>query len=130
MSYFGSPFRCGTAAFVLLVGVSVANATCTIYQHRDYGGAHWTLQNGDDMKMIQEPDVGTSDGIHRFLYDPSWNDQVSSFKVNGACTLTLWEHVNQGGSHFRSTRSYSYVGSAWNDKASEAICECPGLPNF
>jgi hypothetical protein len=104
--------------------------TCTIFEHRDYGGAHWTLHNGDDMKMINAPDVGTSDGIHRFLYDPSWNDKVSSFKVDPGCTLTLWEHVNQGGSHFRADKSYTYVGDGWNDKASEAVCECTGMANW
>jgi hypothetical protein len=82
--------------------------------------------------MINPPDVGTSDAIHRFRYDNSWNDQVSSFRVSRGCTLTLWEDVGQGGHHFRSNRSYTYLGSNWNDKASEAYCECdePGLPNF
>ncbi len=105
-------------------------ATCTIYEHRDYQGAHWTLHNGDDLKMIREPNVGTSDGIHRFLYQPSWNDKVSSFRVDRTCTLTLWEHVDRGGHYFRANKSYRYVGGAWNDKASEAVCTCPGLPNF
>jgi syncollin len=107
-----------------------SDRTCTIFNNRDYGGAHWTLHNGDDMKMINQPDVGISDGIHRFIYEPSWNDKVSSFKVGPGCTLTLWENVDHGGHHFRSNRSYKYVGDRWNDKASEAICECTGLPNF
>lgn len=107
-----------------------AAATCTIFSDRDYKGSHWTLRNGDDMKMIATPQLGTSDGIHRFLYEPSWNDKVSSFKVDPGCTLTLWEDVNNGGHHFRSNRSYLYVGDRWNDKASEAICECAGLPNW
>ncbi|GJH22829.1 hypothetical protein CBA19CS22_39825 [Caballeronia novacaledonica] len=118
---------CATAASISL---SAAYATCTLYQHRDYGGAHWTLQSGDVMKMVSAPPYGVSDGIHRFIYDPSWNDQVSSFKVSGGCTLTLWEHVDEGGHHFRSNRSYTYVGDGWNDKASEAICSCPGMPNW
>ena len=119
-----------TVASLVLPSSTYGFATCTLYQHRDYGGSHWTLHNGDDMKMVGQPDVGVSDGIHRFLYDPSWNDQVSSFKVTDGCTLTLWEHVDLGGASFRSNRSYSYVGDGWNDKASEAICECRGLPNF
>jgi syncollin len=112
------------------LSLNSAYATCTIYQHRDFGGSHWTLQNGDDMKMVSEPEYGVSDGIHRFIYDPFWNDQVSSFKVAGGCTLTLWEHVNEGGHYFRSNRSYKYVGDSWNDKASEAICSCPGMSNW
>ena len=107
-----------------------SNHTCTIFEHRDYGGAHWTLQNGDDLKMISPPDVGVSDGIHRFIYEPSWNDKVSSFQVGPTCTLTLWEHVDRGGHYFRASKSYKYVGDAWNDKASEAVCECAGLSNW
>jgi hypothetical protein len=38
--------------------------------------------------------------------------------------------LHRGGSHFRSSRSYKHVGDGWNDKASKAVCECPGLPNF
>jgi len=104
--------------------------TCTVYEHRDYGGAHWTLRNGDVLRMVRAPDVGTSDGIHRFIYQPSWNDKVSSFKVDPGCSLTLWEHVNYGGSRFRANKSYSYVGDGWNDKASDAVCECTGSANW
>ena len=102
--------------------------TCTLYEHRDFGGAHYTLRNGDVMYMIRNPDpgVGTSDGIHRFIYEPSWNDKLSSFKVEGGCTLTLWEDVNRGGHHFTANRGYSFVGDGWNDKASQADCSCPG----
>jgi syncollin len=119
----------------LAVGLLVITAhaqgarTCTIFDHRDYGGAHWTLENGDDMKMINGPDAALSDGLHGFIYEASWNDKVSSFKVGAGCTLTLWEDVNNSGHHFRSNRSYKYVGSRWNDKASEAVCECTELPN-
>lgn len=109
---------------------NTAGRTCTIFEHRNYGGAHWTLHNGDDMQMIDQPDVGTSNGIYRLIYKSSWNDKVSSFKVGPTCTLTLWEHVNRGGHHFTANKNYSYVGDGWNDKASEAICECAGLPNL
>lgn len=106
--------------------------TCTLYEHRDFGGAHYVLGNGSVMYMIRnpDPDIGVSDGIHNFIYEPSWNDKLSSFRVQGGCTLTLWEHVNHGGHHFTSNRDYAYVGDGWNDKASQADCSCPGLPNF
>ncbi len=121
----------GLAAAAALAGASPGfAASCTIYEHRNFGGAHWTLHNGDDLRMVRQPQIGISNGIYRFLYQPSWNDKVSSFRVDRTCTLTLWENVNYGGHHFSSGRSYSYVGSAWNDKASEALCTCPGLPNL
>jgi len=113
-------------------GGAAPQRTCTLYEHRDFAGARYTLQNGDVMYMIRNPDpgIGKSDGIHRFRYEPSWNDKLSSFQVEGGCTLTLWENVNEGGHHFTSNKNYSYVGDAWNDKASQADCSCPGLPNF
>ncbi|WP_246675317.1 peptidase inhibitor family I36 protein [Mesorhizobium sp. B2-3-4] len=120
----------GVAIGMLASAANAASRTCTIYSDRDFGGSHWTLGSGDDMKMVNAPDVGISDGIHRFIYEPSWNDQVSSFKVKRGCTITLWEHVDRGGHHFRSSSSYSYVGSGWNDKASEAECDCGGGANY
>lgn len=103
--------------------------TCTVFEDRDFGGAHWTLQNGDVLRMVRPPDLGISDGIHRFIYEASWNDKISSFRMGPTCTLTLWEHVNYGGHHFRANRARSYVGDR-NDKASDAVCECEGLPNW
>jgi hypothetical protein len=113
-------------------GGSQQARTCTLYEHRDYGGAHYTLRNGDVMYMVRNPDpgVGTSDAIHRFIYEPSWNDKLSSFKVQGGCTLTLWEHVNRGGHHFSANKSYTFVGDGWNDKTSQADCSCPGGANY
>jgi hypothetical protein len=61
------------------------------------------------------------------LYNTTWNDQVSSFRVGNGCTITLWQHVQGcrgGGAHFRANRSYSYVGSAWNDQTSFVECNC------
>jgi syncollin len=115
----------------LSIAGAIAGGTCTIYENRDFGGAHWTLHDRDDMQMINPPDVGTSDSIHRFLYERSWNDKVSSFKLTRGCTITLWENVGKGGHHFRTDKSYSALGD-WNDVASEAECDCggKGLSNF
>jgi hypothetical protein len=109
-----------------------SNGTCTLYQHRDFGGSHYVLHSGDVMYMVRDPDpsIGTSDGIHNFIYDASWNDQLSSLKVSGGCVLTLWEHVNRGGHRFVADNSVPYVGEGWNDKASQADCSCPGGPNW
>jgi hypothetical protein len=113
----------------LIAAPSVADAGCTLYQHRDFGGAHWTLSHLERMKMVRGESLGCTTnghggGCESTLYKPGWNDQVSSFKVTQGCTLTLWQHVNQGGAHFRSNRSYTYVGDRWNDEASEALCVC------
>ncbi|MFG1347074.1 hypothetical protein V5F59_19455 [Xanthobacter autotrophicus DSM 431] len=115
------------AAFYLVP--HAAEAGCRIFQHRDYGGSGYTLHNLERMKMVQGESLGCTTnghgpGCESVIYEPSWNDQISSFKVTRGCTITLWQHVNEGGAHFRSNRSYKYVGSAWNDQASEALCMC------
>lgn len=107
----------------------VANAGCRIFQHRDYGGAGYTLDHFERMIMVNGESLGCTThghggGCESTTYNASWNDHVSSFKVTPGCTLTLWEHVNEGGARFRSSKSYKYVGDAWNDKASEALCMC------
>lgn len=107
---------------------SIASADCTLYQHRDYGGSHWTLSDYERMIMDEGESVGCDTGGHgnceSVIYDPSWDDQVSSFRVTGGCTLTLLEDIGDDDPHFRSSRSYKYVGGDWNDEASEAYCSC------
>lgn len=115
---------------VLFTPASV-NGSCTIFEHRDYGGARLTLHDNDRVMMVHGESIGVTTNGHggpdyRILYRPTWNDHVSSFRVTDGCVLTLWEHINQGGARFRSSKSYKYVGGAWNDEASEALCTCPG----
>ena len=103
-------------------------ASCTLYQHRDYGGSSYALGDGDAMIMRRGESICSSvshgpGGSCRY-YEPSWNDQLSSFRVTNGCTLTLYVNFNRGGARFRSNRSYRYVGSSWNDEASEAYCSC------
>ncbi|MGJ0426688.1 hypothetical protein [Methylocystis sp.] len=123
---------CSIAAAVmaaLLFFPASVQATCRIFQHRDYGGSGYTLHNFERMKMVRGESLGCTTnghggGCESTIYNPSWNDHVSSFRVKNGCTLTLWQHVNEGGARFRSNRSYRYVGDRWNDKASEALCMC------
>ncbi len=123
---------CFTAAAVpaaLLFFPASAQAPCRIFQHRDYGGSGYTLHNFERMKMVRGESLGCTTnghggGCESTIYNSSWNDHVSSFRVKNGCTLTLWQHVNQGGARFRSNRSYRYVGDRWNDQASEALCMC------
>lgn len=114
----------------MTVTSSAAQAGCTIFEHRDFGGASWFLADGDTMKMVEGETICSTTFGHGppdvcTFFEPSWNDAVSSFTVDPGCTITLWEHVNQGGAHFRTWQSYSYVGGNWNDEASEALCTCP-----
>ena len=116
--------------FVVLLIPAIAEASCTIYEHRDYGGAKFTLYGNDRIIMAQGESIGVTTNGHggndyRELYRPSWNDAVSSFRVTEGCTITLWEHINQGGARWRTYKSYVYVGDGWNDEVSEVLCTCP-----
>ena len=101
-----------------------AEAGCNLFEDRDYGGASWYMEPYERLIMVDGESVGTTTSGNTY-YEASWNDSVSSFRLDSGCTLTLWIDVNEGGAHFRSSRSYRYVGGAWNDEASEALCTCP-----
>lgn len=114
------------ANFILVP--AVVNAECRLYQHRDYRGSLKRMNNSYlIMKRDPTPNIGTTTNGHApdYFYDATWNDQVSSFKVDGGCTLTLWEDFNKGGMKWVTKKSYSFVGSKWNDEVSEALCSCP-----
>ena len=119
----------GTTLAVSLGLSTFAQAGCTLYEHRDFQGAAWHLDNLETMIMVDGEDIGCTTNGHgsgcpSYIYEGSWNDAVSSFDVDPGCTLTLWEDINEGGYHFRSDGGYSYVGGDWNDEASEAECIC------
>lgn len=114
------------ANFILVP--AVVNAECLLYQHRDFKGAVNRLENSYlIMKRDPDPNIETTTNGHGIdlFYDAWWNDQVSSFRVKGGCTLTLWENFNKGGDKWITRKSYSYVGGKWNDEVSEALCSCP-----
>ena len=121
----------GLAMATLLMPLAAkAETGCILYQHRDYGGAHWAMARNSFMQMGGGEEIGATHMIN--YYRPDWNDQVSSFKVVGPrCTLTLYEHAGTWGyGHtFKSNVSYRYVGDRWNDKASWAVCSCIGAPS-
>ena len=115
-----------------LVMVSVATearaADCTVYQHRDYGGAYWYLNDLESLIAVDDSAVGMSGlvGIH---YRPDWNDTISSFRLAPACMLRTYEHFksfpdNGGGMYREWNASMKYVGGAWNDKITVAKCIC------
>ena len=127
-------FRVTCCAVAALTLATPALADCTLWEHRDFVGAQWWLDDGEVMQMIDDPScteddgevicTSVSHGQDWTIYEASWNDAVSSFEVGAGCEIFLWEHVNQGGARFRTYRSYSYVGDDWNDQVSEVLCTC------
>jgi syncollin len=117
-------------AIVGLLSPATAEGSCIIFQHRDYGGVSLTLHDNDRVIMAQGESIGMTTNGHgdsyRIRYRPTWNDHVSSFRVTDGCTITLWEHINEGGARWRTYKSYKYVGDGWNDEVSEVLCTCPG----
>lgn len=106
---------------------------CKVFQHRDYGGAHWGINAGELLAGLRDPGINqTCSHTNCHIYWRSdWNDQISSFRVRRGCTIVLWQHIDGSaipptgfGARFRSNRSYRYVGSRWNDQTSLVQCHC------
>jgi syncollin len=113
----------------MMTAAAPAYAGCTVYEHINYGGAHWGL-NGDDSLMMGacEESLGSTAGGNSYCRR-DWNDQISSYRVSGNCKVRLWSDAgayDPAGSKF--SRGYgvsvSYVGDSWNDEASWAACYC------
>jgi hypothetical protein len=124
-----------TSAVLFTVAVfstpAITEAGCAIFEHRDYGGAKFSLGDNDRIIMAAGESIGVTTNGHggsdySIRYRPAWNDAVSSFQVTPGCTITLWEHINEGGARWRTYKSYKYVGDAWNDEVSEVLCTCAG----
>ncbi|QWF16932.1 hypothetical protein [Lysobacter capsici] len=116
-----------------LAALPSAAQDCTVFEHRDYGGARRSIAAGEVLAGLEDPGVNQTCSHSNCAIDwqPNWNDDISSFRVRKGCTITLSEHIDGSripprgyGAHFRSSKSYRYVGSAWNDKASLVECSC------
>jgi syncollin len=130
-------FAAITAVAATTLFSDVAFADCYLFEHRDYGGARYKIGDGWTVIMVDgermcstTSDVGpngeSETSCEKVKYSPDWNDTVSSFKVDAGCTLKLWQHINKGGARFVRDNNVKYVGSAWNDQASQAHCSCGG----
>lgn len=115
-------------AGALYVAPRSAEAGCRLYQERNYGGSAYTLGSLDRMKMAPAPASATPSSAQeedgRVIYDTSWNNRISSFRLSNGCTLTLWRNARKDGAHLHAARSTVYVGAAWDNAASEALCQC------
>lgn len=116
-----------------LAALPLAAQDCTVYEHRDYGGAKRGIDAGEVLAGLEDPGIGQSCSHSNctIYWRPNWNDEISSFRVRKGCTITLSEHIDGGripprgyGGHFRSSKSYRYVGDRWNDEASLVECSC------
>ncbi len=112
-------------AGALYVVPRTAEAGCRLYQEPNYGGAAYTLGSLDRLRMTPaETSACTGPECGRVVYEASWNNRISSFKVSEGCTLTLWRAGDEKHAHLRATRSALAMGRTWDNAASEALCQC------
>jgi syncollin len=111
---------------VLFASASASLSNCTIFQHRDFGGSGYTVGSHETLIMDEGESYGCSghEACDYTTYEPSWDDELSSFQVGPGCVITLWEDDDRDGAYFQADTSYSYVGGAWNDEASAVNCVC------
>ena len=72
---------------------------------------------------------GASSQIPDFNYRRGWNDEASSARVIGNCTLMIYEHNNFRGAGVYVSPGLGFarlgnVNGGFNDKASSAKCTC------
>jgi len=113
-----------TATAELTVGPR-RQGSCLLFEHRDMQGARFRMANGERLSFARG-DVGNSS----WREVPSWNDVVSSAKLDAGCRLQVWEHMLAGGAAKtwaakpNAGLNVNYVGDAWNDRVSSAVCSC------
>ncbi|PID46929.1 MAG: hypothetical protein CSB47_01740 [Proteobacteria bacterium] len=104
--------RSGLTILLSLLGISVAQADCRVYEHINYGGAAFSMAPGRNISHIGS----------------WWNDRISSIKVNKSCKLIAYQHINYAGDKRVFTANTSFVGNLWNDQISSLRCQCPEPP--
>ena len=95
-----------------MLSVSIAQADCQVFEHINYGGAHFSMPSGQNIANV----------------GGNWNDRISSVKVTNSCKLVAYQHINYGGDKRIFTANTSYVGNLWNDQISSLQCQCPEPP--
>ncbi len=96
------------AGLLSWIGANPAGAACTLYEHTRYKGEAYFLDSGEESNALPG----------------SWNDRVSSVKVDRGCKLTVYQHRKYAGDRRAFTGDASDVGSLWNDEISSARCSC------
>lgn len=134
-----APAKAMAAILALAAGMSVfaeaAQANCSVYQHRDYQGARWTLRSGSMLAGVAQPanvrGGCTGPGCATVHWQPAWNDQISSFRVAKNCEISLHQHIDASvypprgyGMMWRANSNFKFVGSQWNDQTSLVTCTC------
>lgn len=123
-----------STGLALMMMAGVATAECRFYEHIDYGGGEWVLQNNDRVHWYDEAQQkqnfspsGRSNFDGRVFFDNTSgaNDLISSVKVVGNCKAVLWEDPFENGQMYETTSDDpNLTNSNFNDIASEADCIC------
>lgn len=97
-----------------------SDKACYLFEHREIQRAQLTLRDGNRVSMADE-DVGATN----WRLAPNCNDEVTSIRAPGTCTLTVWEHASaRDRSQSCSGQRSNFIGDFWNERASSARCVC------
>jgi hypothetical protein len=118
------PLLAATAALLVAVSATGAEAGCTIYEHSELGGDRSGLSVWNE--FLDGGDQGTAMSGEAVAYlGEGWNDTVSSVRVTRGCALTLYEHAGFGGASVRfGPGTHDLADTWWNDRATGARCTC------
>lgn len=105
--------RTAWVAAAMLAGLPVASQAASVcfYEHANYAGESWCAEAGT---------AATPAG---------WNDRVSSVRVPAGWSVTLYEHIAQGGATLALTADEpNLVNRAFNDRLSSYRIVAPTMP--
>jgi hypothetical protein len=105
--------RTAWVAAGMLAALPLASQAASVcfYEHANYEGANWCVEAG----TAATPD--------------DWNDRVSSVRVPAGWSVTLYEHIGQGGASLALTADEpNLVNRAFNDVMSSYRVVAPTVP--
>ncbi len=120
------------AMLFLSSSASFADQCATLYDFKSFTGARWSVEDG-----ASDPSIGrmiSRRSWHGHLHgwrgrDISWNDRISSVKVQEGCSLTIYEHNHFKGGNLRmdgTKTAKSFFEFDLDNKTSSFKCSCTG----
>ncbi len=96
------------AVAALLASAPAAQASCQVFEHRDFGGESLTIDGNRGLAQL-----GTL------------NDRISSIKVSAGCLLVAFADAQFAGATTTfSPGQHAALPEGWDDRISSARCNC------
>ena len=129
---FFKMFLMGTAIFAMWTPTSPAKECAVFYEHPHQGGAAWGLEAETESANISNAMIerrtwcGSLRGYCKGR-DRSWNDSVSSIRVNPGCHLMTWSDQDYTGDtklFYASSLENVYGSLDIDDRITSFRCTC------